>query len=229
MGKKTILFADDDPEIHRLVSVLLKQENIDVLSAENGMIALELWRKHPVDVVILDINMPFLDGLEVCRRIRTRSDVPIMMLTALGKEQDIVDGLEAGADDYLVKPFRKKEFIARVAAILRRSARIENSINGQLLYDKLMLDINSHRLIYKGKTIQISPLEFELLRYLMQNIGVVISKEELLENVWGYIHIEGDLNIVEATIRRLRKKLEIDPSNPRYIKTVWGAGYCFGR
>jgi DNA-binding response OmpR family regulator len=229
MGKKTILFADDDPEIHRLVSVLLKQENIDVLSAENGMIALELWRKRPVDVVILDINMPFLDGLEVCRRIRTRSDVPIMMLTALGKEQDIVDGLEAGADDYLVKPFRKKEFIARVAAILRRSARIENSINGQLLYDKLMLDINSHRLVYKGKTIQISPLEFELLRYLMQNIGVVISKEELLENVWGYIHIEGDLNIVEATIRRLRKKLEIDPSNPRYIKTVWGAGYCFGR
>jgi DNA-binding response OmpR family regulator len=229
MGKKTILFADDDPEIHRLVSVLLKQENIDVLSAVNGMVALELWRKHPVDVVILDINMPFLDGLEVCRRIRTRSDVPIMMLTALGKEQDIVDGLEAGADDYLVKPFRKKEFIARVAAILRRSARIENSINGQLLYDKLMLDINSHRLIYKGKTIQISPLEFELLRYLMQNIGVVISKEELLENVWGYIHIEGDLNIVEATIRRLRKKLEIDPSNPRYIKTVWGAGYCFGR
>lgn len=229
MGKKTILFADDDPEIHRLVSVLLKQENIDVLSAVNGMVALELWRKHPVDVVILDINMPFLDGLEVCRRIRTRSDVPIMMLTALGKEQDIVDGLEAGADDYLVKPFRKKEFVARVAAILRRSARIENSINGQLLYDKLMLDINSHRLIYKGKTIQISPLEFELLRYLMQNIGVVISKEELLENVWGYIHIEGDLNIVEATIRRLRKKLEIDPSNPRYIKTVWGAGYCFGR
>lgn len=229
MGKKTILFADDDPEIHRLVSVLLKQENIDVLSADNGMVALELWRKHPVDVVILDINMPFLDGLEVCSRIRTRSDVPIMMLTALGKEQDIVDGLEAGADDYLVKPFRKKEFIARVAAILRRSARIENSINGQLLYDKLMLDINSHRLIYKGKTIQISPLEFELLRYLMQNIGVVISKEELLENVWGYIHIEGDLNIVEATIRRLRKKLEIDPSNPRYIKTVWGAGYCFGR
>lgn len=229
MGKKTILFADDDPEIHRLVSVLLKQENIDVLSAVNGMVALELWRKHPVDVVILDINMPFLDGLEVCRRIRTRSDVPIMMLTALGKEQDIVDGLEAGADDYLVKPFRKKEFIARVAAILRRSARIENSINGQLLYDKLMLDINSHRLVYKGKTIQISPLEFELLRYLMQNIGVVISKEELLENVWGYIHIEGDLNIVEATIRRLRKKLEIDPSNPRYIKTVWGAGYCFGR
>ncbi len=229
MGKKTILFADDDPEIHRLVSVLLKQENIDVLSAENGMVALELWRKHPVDVVILDINMPFLDGLEVCRRIRTRSDVPIMMLTALGKEQDIVDGLEAGADDYLVKPFRKKEFIARVAAILRRSARIENSINGQLLYDKLMLDINSHRLVYKGKSIQISPLEFELLRYLMQNIGVVISKEELLKNVWGYIHIDGDMNIVEATIRRLRKKLEIDPSNPRYIKTVWGAGYCFGR
>ncbi len=228
MVLRKVLFADDDPEIHDLVSVILEEANIQVISAENGLHALELWRKHPVDLIILDVNMPIMDGLETCRRIRSRSDLPVMMLTALGKERDIVDGLEAGADDYIVKPFRNKEFVARVETILRRTARMEKYSKGQLFYDKLLLDIDSHRLLFRGNTIPITPLEFALLRYLMENVGVVVSKEELLQNVWGYNPIDGDMNLVEATIGRLRKKLEIDPSQPRYIKTVWGAGYRFG-
>ena len=226
--KPRILFADDDPEIHKLIALVLQDEAYEIITADNGLQATEIWRSYPIHLVILDINMPVMDGLEACRWIRKRSDVPIMMLTALDNEQDIVNGLEAGADDYIVKPFRHSEFIARIEAILRRSYRQDKSDNGRLFYDKLLLDMDARLLQLKGKTIQISPLEFRLLRYLMGNIGVVVSKEELLQNVWGYEVIANDLNLVEATIRRLRKKLEMDPSRPRYIKTVWGAGYRFG-
>lgn len=228
MRKPRILFADDDPEIHKLIALVLQDEPYEIITANNGMQATEIWRSYPIHLVILDINMPVMDGLEACRWIRKRSDVPIMMLTALDNEQDIVRGLDAGADDYIVKPFRNNEFIARIEAILRRSYRQEKSDEGRLFYDKLLLDMDARRLQLKGKTIQISPLEFRLLRYLMGNIGMVISKEELLQNVWGYEVIANDLNLVEATIRRLRKKLEMDPSRPHYIKTVWGAGYRFG-
>ncbi len=226
--KPRILFADDDPEIHKLIALVLQDEAYEIITADNGLQATEIWRSYPIHLVILDINMPVMDGLEACRWIRKRSDVPIMMLTALDNEQDIVNGLEAGADDYIVKPFRHSEFIARIEAILRRSYRQDKSDNGRLFYDKLLLDMDARLLQLKGKTIQISPLEFRLLRYLMGNIGVVVSKEELLQNVWGYEVIANDLNLVEATIRRLRKKLEMDPSRPHYIKTVWGAGYRFG-
>jgi len=226
--KPRILFADDDPEIHKLIALVLQDEAYEIITANNGLQATEIWRSYPIHLVILDINMPVMDGLEVCRWIRKRSDVPIMMLTALDNEHDIVSGLEAGADDYIVKPFRHSEFIARIEAILRRSYRQDKSDNGRLFYDKLLLDMDARLLQLKGKTIQISPLEFRLLRYLMGNIGVVVSKEELLQNVWGYEVIANDLNLVEATIRRLRKKLEMDPSRPHYIKTVWGAGYRFG-
>ena len=226
--KPRILFADDDPEIHKLIALVLQDEAYEIITADNGLQATEIWRSYPIHLVILDINMSVMDGLEACRWIRKRSDVPIMMLTALDNEQDIVNGLEAGADDYIVKPFRHSEFIARIEAILRRSYRQDKSDNGRLFYDKLLLDMDARLLQLKGKTIQISPLEFRLLRYLMGNIGVVVSKEELLQNVWGYEVIANDLNLVEATIRRLRKKLEMDPSRPRYIKTVWGAGYRFG-
>ncbi|MCK4725661.1 MAG: response regulator transcription factor [Anaerolineales bacterium] len=226
--KPRILFADDDPEIHKLIALVLQDEAYEIITADNGLQATEIWRSYPIHLVILDINMPVMDGLEACRWIRKRSDVPIMMLTALDNEQDIVNGLEAGADDYIVKPFRHSEFIARIEAIMRRSYRQDKSDNGRLFYDKLFLDMDARLLQLKGKTIQISPLEFRLLRYLMGNIGVVVSKEELLQNVWGYEVIANDLNLVEATIRRLRKKLEMDPSRPHYIKTVWGAGYRFG-
>ena len=172
--------------------------------------------------------MPVMDGLEACKRIRRISDIPIIFLTAKGQEQDVVNGLETGADDYIVKPFRAAEFVARVRVVLNRTARQKDACRKRLSFDKLVLDLEARRVISRGRSIEVTPLEFQLLRYLMQNVGVVISKEDLLQNVWGYAEAAGDMNLIEAAVRRLRRKLELDPSQPKYIQTVWGAGYRFG-
>jgi DNA-binding response OmpR family regulator len=210
-----------------MLGMILEPIGVDVVYAENGSQMLEVWRKNRIDLIILDIMMPIMDGLEACRRIRQVSDVPIIFLSSKGEEDDIVAGFETGAHDYVLKPFRPKELIARVRAMLLRREEKER-IDKQLAFDRLVLDLDAQRVISHGSTIEVSPLEFRLLQYMMQNIGVVISKEDLLKYVWGYVDIAGDMNLIEAAVRRLRRKLELDPSQPQYIKTVWGAGYRFG-
>lgn len=228
MASPSILVADDDPETRDLLQIILKDAGMGVIFAENGSRMLDLWRRSRVDIIILDVMMPVMDGIEACQRIRRTSDIPIIFLTAKGQEQDVVKGLETGADDYVVKPFRAAELVARIRVILNRTAREQEARGKRLSFDKLVLDLESRRVISRGRSIEVTPLEFQLLRYLMQNVGVVISKEDLLQNVWGYAEAAGDMNLIEAAVRRLRRKLELDPSQPRYIQTVWGAGYRFG-
>jgi DNA-binding response OmpR family regulator len=200
---------------------------MDVHFASDGFHALELYRSTPVNLVILDMMMPIMDGLEACQKIRQASSVPIIMLTARGREEDVVNAFEMGADDYIVKPFRPRELVARIHAVLKRAAQDEEA-RKLLAFGSLMMDLEAHRVMYRDRNIQMSPMEFKLLRYLMENAGVVLSKEDLLQNVWGYPPSAGDMNLIEATVRRLRKKVEKDPSHPRFIKTVWGTGYRFG-
>lgn len=228
MKEHRILFAEDDIELHGLIQQILKPLHWKLYFAENGVEALNIWRASQMDLVVLDVMMPFMDGLDVCRRIRRVSDVPIIFLTAKGMEQDVVKGLGCGADDYIVKPFRAMEFRARLQSRLDQVARQQATHDSKMAYQNLILDLDGRQVIHEGKVISVTPLEFQLLRYLMKNIGVVHSKEDLLHNVWGYSDSVGDLNLIEAAIGRLRKKLELDPSQPRYIQTVWGAGYRLG-
>jgi DNA-binding response OmpR family regulator len=206
---------------------VLEEAGMDVHFASDGFHALELYRSTPVNLVILDMMMPIMDGLEACQKIRQASSVPIIMLTARGREEDVVNAFEMGADDYIVKPFRPRELVARIHAVLKRAAQDEEA-RKLLAFGSLMMDLEAHRVMYRDRNIQMSPMEFKLLRYLMENAGVVLSKEDLLQNVWGYPPSAGDMNLIEATVRRLRKKVEKDPSHPRFIKTVWGTGYRFG-
>ena len=222
-----VLCVDDDPDTRTLLGAILGPIGVEVVFAENGSQMLEVWRKNRIELILLDIMMPIMDGLEACKRIRRVSDVPIMFLSSKGQDNDIVQGLEMGANDYVLKPFRPKELIARVRSLLQRREQAEE-MREQLAFDKLIMDLDAQRVTSQGKVIEVSPLEFRLLQYLMQNIGVVVSKEGLLKYVWGYADIAGDMNLIEVAVRRLRRKLELDPTQPRYIKTVWGAGYRFG-
>jgi DNA-binding response OmpR family regulator len=222
-----VLCVDDDPDTRTMLGVILAPIGVDVVYAENGSQMLDVWRKNRIALIILDIMMPIMDGFEACKRIRNVSDVPIIFLSSKGEEDDVVAGFDRGANDYVLKPFRPKELVARVRAMLQRREEKER-IEKQLAFDRLVLDLDAQRVTAQGMVIEVSPLEFRLLQYMMQNIGVVISKEDLLKYVWGYVDIAGDMNLIEVAVRRLRRKLELDPSHPQYIKTVWGAGYRFG-
>jgi DNA-binding response OmpR family regulator len=222
-----ILFADDDLDIQQAVCFVLEEAGMEVHFASDGAHALDLWRAWTVDLVILDVMMPIMDGWEVCQYIRRQSNIPIIMLTARGREDDVVRAFKLGADDYIIKPLRPRELVARVHAVLRRINQQVDAFK-LLACGNLIMDLDSHRVTYRGQNVQMSPMEFKLLKYLMEHTGVVLSKEDLLENVWGYPPSAGDMNLIEATVRRLRKKVENDPSHPHYIKTVWGTGYRFG-
>ena len=223
-----VLFADDDSDTQQLVGTVLKNADINVVFADDGAQVFDVWQMNPVNLMILDIMMPIMDGLEACRRIRRVSDIPIILLTAKTREEDILEGFRNGADDYITKPFRAKELVARIEAILHRTRRQRVQAGRQLAYDELVLDLDTRRVTLDGKILRLTPLEFQLLHYFMQNPGDMVTKEELLENVWGYLKPGGNMNLVETTIRRLRLKIEADPSMPRYIQTVWGRGYRLG-
>lgn len=228
MKQSTVLLADDDRDLQQVIGLILDDAGFEVLFADNGFQALEIWRSTAIDVVILDFNMPGINGIQACTMIRQKSLIPILIITGNTNEEYIVRGLEAGADDYLVKPIRPRELVARVQALLRRGSIQGVPDRRQLAFDRLILDLESRQVIYGGKSIPVSPLEFQLLKYLMMNAGVVLSKEDLLHNVWGYLSTGREMNMIEATVRRLRKKVETDPSSPQYIQTVWGSGYRFG-
>ncbi len=228
MSTAHILFADDDASILELLRVTIQKADMIPLPASSGEQALEIWQKNSADLIILDVRMPGIDGLGTCRYIRRISTVPIMMLTSMGDEEDIVRGFEAGADDYLVKPFKPRELIARIRAILHRTAQSNVSPGSRLTFGDLTLEVATSRVTLGQESVSVTPLEFQLLHYLMRHTGKSVSKEDLFRNVWGYVMPAGGMNLVEVAIRRLREKIEPDPSRPRYIRTARGAGYRFG-
>ncbi|MDD6763267.1 MAG: response regulator transcription factor [Clostridiales bacterium] len=220
-----VLVTDDDLNIVKLIKLYLEKEDYDVLTANNGKEALEVFKNDKPDIIILDIMMPEMDGNEVCREIRKSSDVPIIMLTAKGETFDKVLSLELGADDYLVKPFEMKELIARMKAILRRSEN-KGTSNGECVsFDKLEVNLTNYELKIDGRILEIPPKELELLYFLASNPNRVFTREQLLEKVWGFDYF-GDSRTVDVHIKRLREKLEGIEANWQ-LKTVWGVGYKF--
>ena len=225
-----ILVVDDEASIVTMLAYNLNKEGYDVVTAEDGEVALEKFESENPDLLLLDIMMPKMDGYEVCRKIREKSNVPIIMLTARADEVDKVVGLEMGADDYVTKPFGNRELIARVKANLRRSdiapvTNNEKDGNNQV-YGDLNIDFDRYEVTKRGEVINLTLREFELLTFLATQTPTIFTRENLLEKVWGYEYF-GDVRAVDVTIRRLREKIEDDPSKPKYIVTKRGVGYYF--
>jgi DNA-binding response OmpR family regulator len=225
-----ILVVDDDRNNVKMLGFLLGEEGYEVVTADNGVAALKLIDTAHPDLVILDVMMPQMDGLETCRRIRQTMDVPILMLSAKGEVTDKVYGLELGADDYMPKPFEPSELLARVKAILRRSEiSIYDDPEATVAVSGLRLDPVGNRVFDSaGRAIDLTPIEFRLLHCLMRNAGRTLTHDFLLQHAWGYEY-DGYSNQIAVYIRRLRGKIEPDPTNPRFIKTVRGTGYRFER
>lgn len=219
-----ILVVDDEVTIRETLQYNLEQEGYDVLTARDGPEALEVARAEKPDLIILDLMLPELDGLSVCRAIRSERDTPIIMLTARTGEMDRIIGLESGADDYVVKPFSLGELLARVRAVLRRAPATRRQ--DVLESGNLHLDLVARRANLGDREVSLTPKEFDLLAALMRNAGAVLSRDLLLTKVWGYDYL-GDSRTVDVHIRWLREKIETDPSHPQRILTVRGVGYRF--
>jgi two-component system response regulator MtrA len=222
---RKILIADDDPSIASLLQVTLNDPRYEIVAAANGLEALKAFEKQTFDVVILDVMMPYVDGFEACERIREKSDVPIVILTARDGTEDVVHGFELGADDYITKPFRPVELIARVESILRRVEGYKSRRAPPVVrVGELEIDEPRHRVAVRGQDVNLTPMEFELLYFLAANSGQVFDRETLFREVWGYEYV-GETNLVDVCVRRLREKVELAPSRPRIILTVRGVGY----
>ncbi len=223
----SILLVDDEPAIIESLTYSLRREGFEVTTASDGPQALSLFYAIHPDLVILDIRLPGMDGLEVCRLLRSRSPVPIIMLTALGNEMDRVVGLEVGADDYLPKPFSFRELLARIRSVLRRIDLDQRAGKpGVIQVDTLRVDPTSRRVFKSQKEIQLSTREFELLIALISQAGRAVNRDELISKVWGS-DWGGDPRTLEVHIRWLRLKIEDDPTTPRFVQTVRGYGYRF--
>jgi DNA-binding response OmpR family regulator len=224
----TILAADDDPQLLRLITRNLQLEGYDVLAASDGQQALELIENNSLDLVLLDVMMPKMDGFTVCYRVREFSAVPIIIITARGQDQDKVRGLDLGADDYLTKPFSVDELLARVRAVLRRAqftAREHTQgLRATTTTGNLQVDYSQHMVIMSGREIALTPTEYRIIAYLAQNVGRVVTQDLLLEHVWGPEYL-GESHMLQVNINRLRRKLEVDATQPRYILTKVGVGY----
>jgi DNA-binding response OmpR family regulator len=218
-----ILTVEDDERIRAAVKLALEDEGWLVDEAADGESAIEIFHRHPSDVVLIDIMLPGIDGFELCRTLRRTSDVPIVMVTARADTHDVVAGLEAGADDYLTKPFAPKELSARIRALLRR-VRPVSPAHARLLFGDLEIVPDEGKVNLAGMEVHLTKTEFRLLCELAQNPGRVFSREELLDKVWGYDYF-GDGRLVDVHVRRLRTKVEGDPANPRHVVTVRGLGY----
>lgn len=224
-----ILVVDDEKLIVKGIKFSLEQDNMSVDAAYDGEEALNLAKRTEYDLIVLDVMLPKIDGLEVCQQVREFSNVPIIMVTAKGDDMDKIMGLEYGADDYITKPFNILELKARIKAILRRSIKkvnINEAPNKTLSVRDLKVDIESRRVFINSKETNLTVKEFDLLELLMENEGKVYSRESLLNTVWGYDY-PGDVRTVDVHIRRLREKIEENPSDPKYIHTKWGVGYYF--
>jgi DNA-binding response OmpR family regulator len=219
-----ILIVDDEPRYLRLLEANLRSEENELFTAVDGEEALESFSANPVDLILLDVMLPRMDGFAVCQRIRQFSNVPIIMLTAKGEEHDRVRGLDVGADDYLVKPFSVMELLARVRAVLRRAQVSETGQDRFFAHGKLKIDFARAEVSLADQPVYLSATEYRLLLQFTQNIGKVMSAEELLTGVWGPEYRD-DKEILWVTIARLRQKVEEDPHNPRHIATRSGLGY----
>jgi DNA-binding response OmpR family regulator len=223
-----VLIIEDDDTVAEVVGRYLAREGYDVEIESDGAAGLDRALSDPPDIVVLDLMLPSLGGLEVCKRIRTAAPVPVIILTALGEETDRIVGLELGADDYVAKPFSPRELTARVKAVLRRANGPLSASSGApavLRAGALQVDVPAHEARLDGELVALTAKEFDLLAYLMEHPRRAFRREQLLEQVWGFSY--GDTSTVTVHIRRLREKIEADPSAPRYVCTVWGVGYRF--
>ena len=227
MATKRILVVDDDTKTVELVKLYLYRDGYKVLTAYDGIEALRLAREAHPDLIVLDLMLPGLDGIQVCRTLRAESEVPIIMLTAKTAEEDKLVGLDVGADDYVTKPFSPRELAARVRAVLRRLPE-EALQHGptEVIHGEFTVNFLKHEASLAGKPLKLSPIEFRLLGLLVREPGRVFSRPQLIDKVYGY-DFEGFDRTVDVHILNLRRKLEPDPNHPRYIKTVYGAGYKF--
>jgi DNA-binding response OmpR family regulator len=250
MIDQKVLIIDDDADLLQLASLIFKKAGAQVVTAHDGLDGISKFFTHHPNLIILDVMMPGSNGFDVCQRIRQVSDDPLIMLTSLNREQDILQGLEAGADDFLSKPFNPEILLARAQTVLRRSQRSSghsehighngnngnsgnnghNGSSGSFSYQDgyLSIDIEKHEVLIKGKRIKLTPVEFRLLAYLARNAGKLLTFEKILVNVWGNEYL-GSMEHVHVYISHLRKKVEEDARNPRYIMTIHGMGYIFER
>lgn len=234
-NKEKVLVVDDEASIRRILDTRLSMIGYIVITASDGEEALSLFKKEDPNLVILDVMMPKLDGYGVCQEIRKNSDVPIIMLTALGDVADRITGLELGADDYVIKPFSPKELEARIRSVLRRTEKVQlsttnNNNSGVVQFNFLKIDFNRRQVYKSDERIRLTGMEFSLLELLVSKSGQAFSRAEILQEVWGYTperHV--DTRVVDVHISRLRAKLEMDPSNPDLILTARGTGYLFQR
>ena len=222
----TILIVEDDDTVREALSAGLESEGYEVILSDNGLDGLKQAKEEGPDVILLDLMLPEMDGLSVCRALRRNSNVPIIMLTARGTEMDKIVWLETGADDYVVKPFSLGELLARIRSLLRRTRNDKQENQMQLTSGNVSLDFTSRRVSKDDAEVHLTQKEFNLLAELMRNKGAVLSRDLLLEKVWGYSYV-GNTHTVDVHIRWLREKIELDPSKPVRIVTVRGVGYRF--
>ena len=220
-----VLVVDDDSALAEMLGIVLHGEGFDAVFCADGLQAMQVFREVGPDVVLLDLMLPGMDGLDVCRAIREESGVPIVMLTARGDTLDVVAGLEAGADDYVVKPFKPKELVARIRARVRR--RDVGTQDATIVIGELTIDTVGHSVARGGEVLALTPLEFDLLVCLARRPGQVLTREALLQEVWGYRHA-ADTRLVNVHVQRLRAKVERDPERPEVVLTVRGVGYKVG-
>lgn len=226
---KTILVVDDEERIRRLIRMYLERDEFIVEEAENGEIALEKALKKDYDVILLDVMMPVMDGIEMCEALREEKNTPVIMLTAKGEESNRVQGFEVGADDYIVKPFSPREVVLRVKAVLRRTHNLNvgnnNHANNLIVFPDLTIDLDAYRVTSRDTDISLTPKEYELLVFLAQSPDKVFKREDLLKEVWQY-EFFGDLRTVDTHVKRLREKLtNVSKDAAQMIVTVWGVGY----
>lgn len=222
--KSKVLIIDDDSNICELIRLYLEKEGFEVKSSYDGISAIKVFKEFAPNLVVLDIMLPGADGWQVCREIRKKSSIPIIMLTAKGETFDKVLGLELGADDYMVKPFEPKELVARVKAVLRRYNRNE-AVDEEIVYPNFFISRSNYTLKINGESMEIPPKEFELLYFLATNPNRVFTREQLLDNIWGYEYF-GESRTVDVHIKRLREKINSEGQTWQ-LKTIWGVGYKF--
>lgn len=223
---RKILLVDDEPMVTDVVERYLRREGFEVVLAEDGEAAVTAARESSPDLILLDLMLPKTDGLTAFRQIRSSSSVPVIFLTAKGEETDRIVGLETGADDYIAKPFSPREVVARVKAVLRRASPSLPASSNAVRFDRLLINPRTREVTVDGQGVELTAKEFDLLWFLSSHAGDVFTRAQLLDQVWDYEYF-GDASTVTVHIRRLRAKIEADPTHPRHIKTVWGIGYKF--
>ncbi|WP_328802572.1 response regulator transcription factor [Paenibacillus sp. LX16] len=227
MHNGTILLVDDEPEIIKLMQIYLENEGYRLLMARDGLEALEQISRESIDVMVLDVMMPNMDGVEACMKIRETEHFPIIMLSAKGQDMDKITGLSVGADDYVTKPFSPLELVARIKSQLRRVRKYTHSspvLEHEMILDELSINSATHEVTLAGESIKLTPREFAIVELLARNRGQVLSMEQIYEKVWKEQFLESN-NTLMVHVRKIREKIEADPRKPKYLKTVWGIGY----